>query len=612
MSFAQIFVIVALAIPIFLAVWDKLRIDIAALAIALILGAGQFFGLGVLGPAGQPSQAIKAIEGFSQPTVIILISLFILTRALDKSGVTRWLANRIIRVGGNSESRMIALLAGTTAFFSLFMNNLAAGALMLSPAIEISRRTGIKPSKLLIPVAYGSLLGGVATYLTTANIIVSDLLRIAQPPQSAVGFRDFFPTGGLIALAGILYLALAGPRLLPDREPGYGAVIRNITGSELEDHYQLGERLWEVQVLSGSPLSGKTLAESGIGGQFGLTVTAIWRGEQAIFAPSVNQVIQEDDVLVVVGRKERVEQMCLHGMARGRFAANQYLTPQGVMVYEVVLAPHSSAEGKTLKELDFRRRYGFTAAALKRADRSFRTDVGDIPLAFGDTLLVLGSPTELRRLRRSPDFFVLEPNPVDLPVDGPKAALTVAVIAAAIAASVAGAPTYLAMLAGALIAVLAGVLSMEEAYQAVEWQAVFLIAGMYAVSVAMVETGLAGMLGNGMIEVTRPLGPLALAAGAYLLTALLTQVIGGQVSALVTGPVTISAAISMGVSPQAVAVATAIGCSASFLTPIAHPVNILMVAPGNYSFGDFFKIGWLLTVVSFVMLLVGLVLFWRL
>jgi di/tricarboxylate transporter len=201
---------------------------------------------------------------------------------------------------------------------------------------------------------------------------------------------------------------------------------------------------------------------------------------------------------------------------------------------------------------------------------------------------------------------------VDLPVDGPKAALTVAVIAAAIAASVAGAPTYLAMLAGALIAVLAGVLSMEEAYQAVEWQAVFLIAGMYAVSVAMVETGLAGMLGNGMIEVTRPLGPLALAAGAYLLTALLTQVIGGQVSALVTGPVTISAAISMGVSPQAVAVATAIGCSASFLTPIAHPVNILMVAPGNYSFGDFFKIGWLLTVVSFVMLLVGLVLFWRL
>lgn len=612
MSFAQIFVIVALGIPILLAMWDKLRIDIAALVIALILGAGQFFGLGILGSAGQPSQAVKAIGGFSQPTVIILISLFILTRALERSGVTRWVANRIVRVGGRSESRIIALLAGTTAVFSLFMNNLAAGALMLSPAMEIARRSGIKPSKLLIPVAYGSLLGGVATYLTTANIIVSDLLRIAQPPQSAVGFRDFFPTGGLIALAGILYLALAGPRLLPEREPGNEAVIRSITGIELEDHYQLGERMWEVQVLPGSPLSGKTLVESGIGGQFGLTVTAIWRGDQAIVAPSGQQMIQNDDVLVVVGRKERVEELCRNGMTRGQFASNHYLTPQGVMVYEVILAPHSSAEGKTLKELDFRRRFGFTVLALKRADRSFRTDVGDIPLAFGDTLLVIGSPAELRTLRRSPDFFILEPNPVDLPLDKPKTALTVALIAAAIAASVAGVPTYLAMLAGALVAVLAGVLSMEEAYQAVEWQAVFLIAGMYAVSLAMVETGLAGMLGNGMIEVARPLGPLALAAGAYLLTALLTQVIGGQVSALVTGPVTISAAIRMGVSPQAVAVATAIGCSASFLTPIAHPVNILMIAPGNYTFGDFFKIGWLLTIVSFLMLLAGLVVFWRL
>jgi di/tricarboxylate transporter len=153
---------------------------------------------------------------------------------------------------------------------------------------------------------------------------------------------------------------------------------------------------------------------------------------------------------------------------------------------------------------------------------------------------------------------------------------------------------------------------MEEAYQSVEWQAIFLIAGMYVVSVAMVQTGLADLLGKGMVRLVTPFGPVGVAVGAYVLTVLLTQVMGGQVTALVAGPVTISAAISMGVNSHAVAVATAIGCSASFLTPLAHPVNILMIAPANYTFRDFFRAGWQLTLVCLVMLLVGLLLFWRL
>ncbi len=186
------------------------------------------------------------------------------------------------------------------------------------------------------------------------------------------------------------------------------------------------------------------------------------------------------------------------------------------------------------------------------------------------------------------------------------------IVGAAIAASIAGVPVYLAMLAGAVVALLAHRLTMEEAYSSVEWQAIFLIAGMYVVSDAMVQTHLADLLGNGVLRAVTPFGGLGLAAGAYLLTALLTQLMGGQVAALVTGPVTISAAIQMGVSPQAIAVATAIGCSASFFTPLAHPVNILMIAPGNYTFGDFVRNGWPLTVVSFVMLLIGMVVFWRL
>ena len=194
----------------------------------------------------------------------------------------------------------------------------------------------------------------------------------------------------------------------------------------------------------------------------------------------------------------------------------------------------------------------------------------------------------------------------------PHAVLTVLITFAAIGAAIAGVPVYLSVFIGAILIMLLNLVSTVEAYRAIEWQAIFLIAGMYAVSLAMVQTGLAGLLGKSMLALVTPFGALGVAAGAYLLTAFLTQFMGGQVSALITGPVVISAAIAIGANPQAVAVATAIGCSASFFTPLAHPVNILMIAPANYKFSDFLKAGWVLTILSFGMLLVGLKLFWLL
>lgn len=277
----------------------------------------------------------------------------------------------------------------------------------------------------------------------------------------------------------------------------------------------------------------------------------------------------------------------------------------------MLLAPHSAVEGKTLREVSFRQRYRLTVIALKRGTRSYRTDVGDIPLAFGDSMLVVGQTGHLQALRRSSDFITIEPSQSDQPVHLRQALITALITAAAIAASIAGAPVYLSVLAGAVLLLLLNIMSMEEAYQSVEWQAIFLIAGMYPVSLAMVQTGLAGLLGRSMTAAVAGFGPLGTAAGAFILACLLSQVMGGQVTALVAGPVTISAAISTGANPQAVAVATAIGCSISFLTPMAHAVNILVVAPANYKFSDFFRVGWPLTLISFVTLLAGLELFWK-
>ena len=613
MTLPQIFLLVVVAIPLVLASLEYLRIDVAALLIAAALGIAQYLGMGILGTAHTPSNAIKAITGLGQPAVLTLLSLFIITHGLEKSGITRWIARYLLRIGGHSERRLIALFAGTTALLSLFMNNLAAGALVLPIAMEITRRTRVKPSKLLIPVAYGSLLGGATMYFAaTANIIVSNLLETANPPQSPLSVLSFTPTGGLIAIVGIGFLALFGQRWLPDRDPAPDQMMARLTGSDLEDYYQLDERLWEVRVLPESALADKSLSESDIGRQFGLTVACVLDGQQSTIAPPPEQVLRADDVMLIIGREERVSALAEAGLEIGQENSNGSISKHGVSLIEAIVSPRSQALGHTLRELEFRAEYGFTVLAVCRGERRHRTDVGNIPLMLGDSLLLIGPRSHLPHLQQSPNFIVLEPDPSDQPVQHVQAALTLGVFAAAIVASILGLPVYLAMLAGAVLLMLTRVLDMAEAYRAVEWQAIMLIAGMYSVSVAMTNTGLAQMFGEHMLSLVAPLGPVGLAGGAYVLTTLLTQVMGGQVSALVTGPISISAAISLGTNPQAIAVATAIGCSASFFTPIAHPVNLLMMAPANYRFSDFFRIGWRLTIVCFIMLIVGLILFWKL
>jgi len=607
----QILLALILLIPMAFVIANRLRMDVAALVMAAALGILQLAGLGLLGPAGSPADAVGAISGFSQPVVITLLALFVLTRALDKSGVTRWIAQRLIRIAGANERRLIALFALTTALFSLFMNNLAAGALILPSAMEVARRTGTKPSKLLIPVAYGSLLGGSATYFTTANIISSGLLQIANPPQKPLGILDFTPVGGLIMVAGILFLFLWGSKLLPNREPTGEQALARHTGSDLEDLYQIGERLWQAKVTPASQLAGKTLAAAGIGANVGVVVAGV-KNKNKLILPEGEVVLNLQDELLLVGREEKIDALRESGLEIQPAPDGFHLSPAGITFAELLMAPHSSAEGHTLKEIDFRNRYKLSVIALMRLNRSYRTNVGDFVLTAGDSLLVIGEQARIAGLKKNPDFITIEPNPADQPLNQRMVVLSVGVTLAAIAASIAGAPVYLCMLTAALLLILLNAVKMEEAYQAIEWQAIFLIAGMYAVSLAMVQTGLAETLGGAVLSLVRPLGGLGLGAGAYILTGMLTQVMGGQVTALITAPITISAAISMGVSPQAVAVATAIGCSATFLTPMAHPVNILMIAPANYQFKDFFRIGWILTLICFVFLVIGLKVFWGL
>lgn len=612
MNYSILLVLSILIIPMFFVFKNRLRIDLAALLIATLLGLCQYAGLGVLGPANTPENAVKAISGFGQPVVLILISLFILTSSLEKSGVAHWITQKVLALGGTSERKLIFFLSIATAFLSLFMNTVAAGALLIPTAIEAAKKTGIKPAKLLIPVSYGSLLGGMASYFTTANIITSNLLEMADPPQQALNLLSFFPVGGLIAVAGLVFLGLRGSKLLPDRDPVSDQLALRLTGDELQDSYNIIERTWEIFISADSRLIGQSLKEIGFGGHYGLSVVAIIRESGNIFSPLSDHIIRKDDILIVIGKEEQVSKLPEKQVIIRRSHSGAQFSVRGVTVAELLISPHSSAIGKSMVDLGFRRRYRLTAIALHRGGNNFRTNISSMKLAAGDALLITGDDEQIQELRENPNFILIQSGLHERPLAKKKASITIAILFSAIIASLLGMPIYLAMLLGAVLLLLSGIMTMQEAYNAIGWQAVFLIGGMQAVSLSMIHTGLADQVGNWFVGLVTPFGPLGLAGAAFLLSSALSQLIGGQVTALVTGPIAISAALNMGINAQAIAVAAAIGCSASFLTPFSHAVNVLIITPGNYEFKDFLHIGWRLTIVCFVTMLAGMAIFWGL
>ena len=610
MNFPMLFVAAVIVLPLSLVVLGRWRVDLSALFMIVALGIAQFLGFGILGDVNAPQQTLLALSGFSQPVVVTLIGLFILTQTLSANGVMLWLGQRLAIAGADSEMRLIFLFTFSAAVLSLLMNNVAVGALFLPSAIQVARKAHIRPSKLLIPIAFGTALGGMATYFTTANIVLSDLLMSAEPPQAPLGVLSFAPVGGLAAVAGIAYLTLFGGRLLPNREPGLEQTLARRGSDELESLYSLGERLWEARVLSNSECARRTLKDARIGERFGLAVIAIWRGHRAIFTPEASELLQANDVLLLVGREERAMQLTDLGLLVGR--EEHAVSTFDVTLLELILEPHSAYVGKTLKQMNFRRKYGFTVVALMRRGRSYRTDVGDLPLELGDSLLMIGSSERVSDLRLNPDVIILEPVPAVRFIPRRRALVSILTFIGAIVLSLLGLPVYLSVLSAAVFTLLIGLLPVQEAYRSVEWQVIFFIAGMYVASRGMVNTGLAALVGRNALEVLGNHGSRGLAAAAFLLSSLLTQVMGSQATAFVVGPIAISAALHLGSNPQAIAVATALGCSASFLTPLAHPVNLIMMSPGNYRFGDFARVGLGLMLVVFVALLIGMTLFWKL
>jgi di/tricarboxylate transporter len=583
-------IILALAILFFIS--DRLRPDVVALLVMLALGLS-----GTL-------DSQETFSGFSRSAVIAIIAIFILAEGLRRTGLTEMLGEALIRLGGSRESSLVFTVTLAGALLSLFMNNIAAASVLMPAVSGAARKTGVSTSRLLMPLAFGTILGGMATLLTTTNILISGILR--QQGLSGFGLLDFAPVGVPIVIFGTLYLATIGWRLLPAQ--AHPELIVPAPSDDLKDVYKLNERMIRGRVFDGSPLAGRMVQQSSLREVYKLNLMAIQRGGKLneTFSPAME--LKPGDILHLIGRLDQISIPDLEKLVELISVPQDNLLT--LELVEIVLTPRSSMLGQTIRQTHFREKYGMNVLAIWRGGRPYRTGHADMPLEFGDALLLQGPASQIPILQTEPEVLVLVKRAV--PIDKSKAVLASLVMLATLAvAAFSPFPTGEVMLAGALLMVLLRVIDMDQAYRAVEWKSVFLVAGMLPLGTALIKTGTASLLSDAIMNTLGHSGNLVLLAGIVGLTILFTQVMNGPAVGAIMAPIAIQIAQQTpGTAPRSMAMAVALATSVAFLTPLGHPVNVLVMGPGGYKFTDYAKVGALLTLITYVVLLIFLPIFW--
>jgi di/tricarboxylate transporter len=571
---------------------EKLRVDLVALLVLLAVGL-----LHLIDPE-------RVFDGFANSAVITVWAVYIVSGGLFKTGVADFMGRGILRLAGDREPRLIATIMVTCGVISAFMNNVGATAMLMPAVVGISRRTRIPVSKLLIPLSFSSLLGGKMTLIgTPANILAMGIL--ADRGLSTLGFFEFTPMGIVVLTTGVLYMVLVGRHLLPVREGAQGR----------QDVYRLREYVTEVRVSTTSPLAGKTLLESRLGQDYDLTVLAIERDGVSLSPIGRDTLFQAGDLFTVESSADDLvaarEALGLTIEAERKLDIER-LEPGNVQLIEATLSPRSGLVDRTLRGVRFRDRYGFTALAIWRHGEAITEKLRDVPLQFGDALLLQGSQHRVRELQEGKDFLVLEPLELEQ-LRRNKAPIAVAALALAILLVVfADFYISLAMVIAGVIMILTGCLSIEEAHESIDWRTVFLVAGMLPLGMAMEATGTAQFLADIMLDALGDYGPTALLAGTYLLAALITQAMSNAAAMVLIVPIAVDTALGLGANHITFTMAVVIGAATSFLSPVGHKANVLVYGPGGYRFLDYARVGALLTVALLVVSMIFLPLFWPL
>jgi len=603
-SSAALLVFGILVVTIVLFVSERLRLDVVALMALLALTL-----TGILTPG-------EALAGFSDPVVIMIAGLFVVGDGLFQTGVARAMGRLPAKLAGDSEVRLLVIIMLLVALLSGIMSSTGTVAVMLPVVMGLAWARNISPSKLLIPLSVASLLGGMLTLIGTApNIVVSQHLESLG--REGFGMFAFTPVGLAMVVAGVAFMALVGRRLLPDRpSPARPASSSDApTLSEMAGEWELAPSLFRVRVGPESPLVGTALEDAELPARFGVTVTEIREGgvdevrKRPRLRPALptgapgaarpalaSTILQAGDELLLQGSPDGVHRlvarMGMHLVGEG--LEGDPTAPETGMA-EVLLAPRSRLVGKTLKDIRFRDRYLLGVVGVKRLGELVSGPLADLPLRFGDTLLVQGEWERIRLLQRETRDFIVAMAPREMsdalaPLG--RAPVAVGIMVAMMALLTLGlVPPVTAVLLAAVGMVLSGCVTVEDAYRAVNWESVVLIAGILPMATALEITGGMAWLVASLSGLMEGAGPILLLVALFLLTSALSQVISNTATAVLLAPIASSLALGIGARPEPFLMTLAVAASTAFATPVASPVNTLVLGPGGYRFGDFFKVG---------------------
>jgi di/tricarboxylate transporter len=556
----------------------------------------------------------EALSGFSSPAVIAIAALLVIGAALVRTGVVQCIAGCLQGLAGESQGRLKVLSGAVPGVLSGFVNIIASVSLFVPTLLRLARRAEVPASALLLPMAATALVGANLTLIGAGhNLVVSNLL--AEGGHGAFSFFEFAPAGVVLLALTLIYNWVLGPRLLPKDKPA--SAFAEEPPDDLVLLYRLEDFLWEVWVKPGSDVIGRSVGEVGIGREYGLSLISITRAKEVRSIHKGGLEFQEDDVLLLGGRQERVEQLCREHsqlLLRGHPKTQEPFPSSNAELIEVMVAPRSPVVGQTLRELDFRRDTGLTAVGLWRDGVAYRTDVTDRPLQEGDAILLFGDRTRTRHFQPAPGFkWTQSPPEEEAPPElrhlGPWAAAVLAGVV--IVAAIGWMSIATAALAGAAGMVLMRILPPEKLYASVDWRSIVLIAGMFPLGIGLQKSGAAELVADLLVRVGEPFGWRAVLLAVGILSVLLTQVLHNAAVAVIMTPVAIDTATALNANPKAFGVAVVLGASAAFLMPVGHPALLMVQGPGNYSTRDYAKYGAGLVLLTLLVLWFMVPLIWK-
>jgi di/tricarboxylate transporter len=574
------FVLALTLVAVVLFVTEKFSTDVVAVLVMIALLVS-----GILTPA-------EGFNGFANPATITVGAMFVLSAGLFRAGAVNFLGRALRRLARRSSTLMLLVMMLGVGALSLFLNNTATVAILIPVMMVVAQRVSTSPSKLLMPLSFASMFGGMCTVLgTSTNILASSMAQTAG--LEPFGMFEFSKLGLIFFAVGVIYMMTVGRKIIPEHR----------TAGDLTKTFGLGDYLTELQLHEESPLVGQSLASAPLLEEFDIEVLQIIRGKDTL-RPTPKTILREHDLLRIKGDlrtinelKERAQAtLGMHMKWRDRD-----LESKDSKLVEAIVGPSSPLAGRSLVESNPRKNYGVSVLAIRHHGALTHGELQNIKLMSGDTLLIEVPNSRIAYLIQQRVFLLASSAGIPR-FDGAKAAKGLVIIVSVVVSAAFGWLSIASAAAtGALLIVLSRCISMEEAYAAIEWNVLFLLAGMLALSVAMEKTGTSAILAAGIIDVFGTMGDTALVAAFFGVTMVLTAVMSNQATVALLIPVAITTAYSIDANPRTLMFAVMFAASSSFMTPVGYQTNTMIYGPGQYRFMDFIRVGTPLTLIFWVL-----------